>query len=421
MVGETTGLNCRTCGAAIDLRGLTHTRTVVCSSCGTIQDPHDPTVRILQEAWARMRITPTIPLGTRGTVDGHRHDVIGFQYRTIEVEGETYGWNEYVLFNPYYGFKYLSEYDGHWNLVTPLQAIPEMAPGRTAAARYDGKRFRHFQSADATTAYVLGEFPWRVRAGDVVHTADYVAPPEMLSAERTEEETTWSHGRYVNGRDIWTMFEMPGSPPRARGIFADQPSPWAGRTGRMWRAFAVLALVLLVVLGLRLATASRKPIFSGAYSFRPGAGEPSFVTEPFAVEGSRPTTVEVAFDTDLSNNWTYFNVALVNMDTGSALDFGKEVSYYFGRDSDGNWTEGSRRGAVRVPSVDPGSYYLRVEPEADAGSRTAVRYRLSVREDVPTWWPYLVVLGLLAIPPVLVTMRAASFETKRWQESDHAG
>jgi hypothetical protein len=109
MVGETTGLNCRTCGAAIDLRGLTHTRTVVCSSCGTIQDPHDPTVRILQEAWSRMRITPTIPLGTRGMVDGHRYDVIGFQYRTIEVEGETYGWNEYVLFNPYYGFKYLSE------------------------------------------------------------------------------------------------------------------------------------------------------------------------------------------------------------------------------------------------------------------------------------------------------------------------
>ena len=93
--------------------------------------------------------------------------------------------------------------------------------------------------------------------------------------------------------------------------------------------------------------------------------------EPFAVEGSRPTTVEVAFDTNLSNNWTYFNVALVNLDTGSALDFGKEVSYYFGRDSDGNWTEGSRRGVVRVPSVDPGSYYLRVETETDARSRTA--------------------------------------------------
>jgi len=97
------------------------------------------------------------------------------------------------------------------------------------------------------------------------------------------------------------------------------------------------------------------------------------------------------------------------------------VSYYFGRDSDGNWTEGSRRGAVRIPSVDPGSYYLRVEPETDARSRTAVNYQLTVREDVPTWWPYLVILGLLAVPPVLVTMRAASFETKRWQESDHAG
>ena len=39
-------------------------------------------------------------------------------------------------------------------------------------------------------------------------------------------------------------------------------------------------------------------------------------------------------------------LALINDDTGVAYDFGKEVSYYFGRDSDGSWTEGADRQTV---------------------------------------------------------------------------
>ncbi len=31
------------------------------------------------------------------------------------MEGVAYSWHEYVLFNPYKGFRYLTEYDGHWN------------------------------------------------------------------------------------------------------------------------------------------------------------------------------------------------------------------------------------------------------------------------------------------------------------------
>ena len=172
------GFNCANCGAAVELRALTHTVAVACTSCGAILDPRDPTLVILQEAALRQRYTPVIPLGTRGTWEGHPFEVVGFQRRSITVDDEKYGWNEYVLFNPYYGFRYLSEYNGHWNAIRALRSVPAyLRQGDRPSLQYQHKYFRHFQTAVATTDFVLGEFPWRVRAHDTVEASDVIAPP----------------------------------------------------------------------------------------------------------------------------------------------------------------------------------------------------------------------------------------------------
>ena len=65
---KTAGFNCRNCGAAIELRAVELTKSVACTSCAAIQEPNDPNVLILQEAQARERYVPKIPLGTRGTL-----------------------------------------------------------------------------------------------------------------------------------------------------------------------------------------------------------------------------------------------------------------------------------------------------------------------------------------------------------------
>ncbi|MGN7062052.1 DUF4178 domain-containing protein, partial [Neisseria sp. P0001.S006] len=68
---------------------------------------------------------PLIPLGTRGKFHGDAYEAIGFQVRTIHVEGEAYSWAEYLLFNPFKGFRYLTEYNGHWNDVKPVKSLPK--------------------------------------------------------------------------------------------------------------------------------------------------------------------------------------------------------------------------------------------------------------------------------------------------------
>jgi hypothetical protein len=411
------GFNCRNCGAPVTLRGLSWTQTVTCPSCDAIQDPNDPNLLVLQEAARRERVKPLIPLGTRGTLGGRTYEAIGFQHRTIQVDDETYGWSEYLLFNPYHGFRYLSEYQGHWNVIRTLHALPEMHAGQRGNASYGGRTFRHFQSSTATTAYIIGEFPWEARSGDRVSFSDYVAPPQLLSAEREIDDTTWSLGQYTTGAEIWRAFSLPGSPPAAQGVFANQPNPHAGRPSRFWKVFLALAALLVLLVGWRAIGSDGEAVFNYGNTFTPGPGEASLVTPEFDL-ATGPTNLEVDIETDLANNWAYFNLALIEARTGEAFDFGEEVGYYFGSDGDGNWTEGSKRGEVMLAQVPAGRYYLRVEPEGDGAQRAPVHYTIRVIRDVPTLWPYVVALLLLVIPPIWVTLRSMGFEGKRWSESD---
>ncbi len=135
---------------------------------------------------------------------------------------------------------------------------------------------------------------------------------------------------------------------------------------------------------------------------------------------NRASNLELTISTNLTNNWAYFNFALINSETGVALDFGREVSYYYGTDSDGRWTEGSAADVATLSTVEAGTYYLRVEPESGTPGGPPVNYSLKIRRDVPSPVYYVLAILVLLLPPIFITLRAAAFEARRWQESDFA-
>jgi predicted RNA-binding Zn-ribbon protein involved in translation (DUF1610 family) len=415
-------VNCPSCGAVVEVRTFGHAVTIVCPSCGSVLDAQDAGVRILQQFKKAVRFDPLIPLGTRGKVLGIDYEVVGFQVREILVDGTPYRWREYLLFNPYQRFRYLTEFDGHWNVVSTLRSLPAGAPGPVSEQPrwYDRQRFRHFQTATAKTIFVLGEFPWQVRVGETATVVDLVAPPRMLSAEITEDkEVTWSLGEYVPGAAIWSALALPGAPPPAKGIFADQPSPFTGVVGRMWRRAALLALAATVVWLAHLATAREKRSFSQEFAFDPrSAQDTSFVTPVFELDG-RPSAILVETAATLDNQWIFVGYALVNDETGQTFEFGREVSYYHGVEDGEAWTEGSGSDAVALPQIPPGRYFLRIEPEGEQGSMP-VRYRVTVVRDVATSMWFIAALVLLILPPIGASFKSAAFERRRWQESDHA-
>jgi hypothetical protein len=415
IVAKPQALACPNCGGPVERRGLGYSITAVCPQCKAVLDASTPQLQILQRAeGAQSQRTPLIPLGSRGVIAGTKWELIGFQTRQDE-EGDE--WEEYLLFNPYKGFRYLTQFDGHWNFIRALEEVLETREHLSRyPVSYNGRVYKHFGGGPATTTFVLGEFPWRVKAGDRVNTQDYVNPPYVLSSESTGGEMTWSHGEYIAGKEVCDAFAVEGPAPPAQGTYLNQPSPYHGGIGAIWTSFVIMA-GLLVGLVIFFATFSRQEtVFRSSYAFASGqTAEPSFVTPDFELTG-RPASLELAVNTDLGNNWTYFNFALVNEETGQGYDFGREVSFYHGSYSDGPWDEGSRNSSVMLPSVEPGKYYLRVEPEMDSG---AVDYSLTLRHDVPNYTWFLIAFGLLLIPPIWYTVRARGFDAQRWMSSQH--
>lgn len=143
-------ISCPNCGGPVQIRGFAHTLSVACQQCQTLLDTSTPEVRILQTFQSQERVQLTIPLGSRGKIGGTPYEVIGFQIREVSSDGDSYSWNEYLLFNPYKGFRYLTEYNGHWNFVQVQTALPEpsFARGRPAW-RFGGQKYAAFDSMTA--------------------------------------------------------------------------------------------------------------------------------------------------------------------------------------------------------------------------------------------------------------------------------
>lgn len=415
-------LSCPSCGGPITLRGFELSLTVVCPSCHAVLDAKDPNLAVLQAASKKLKQgePPKIPLGTRGTWRGQPFEVIGYQIRKITVDRIEYAWREYLLFNPFYGFRYLTEYDGHWNDAVVIRRLPRITQ-RTSQplAALDGRSYRHFQTAVAITSFALGEFPWEVHVGDKATVTDYVAPPYMLSREVTDEESVWSLSTYVEAGEIWRAFKLQGAPPNARGVYANQVAPSMGALSSIGSISMVFAILLFIAAVIVMATSRPEQVFTGRYRARDDVSKPdtAFVTPSFDING-RTSGLQVQLDADVQNSWEYFNFALINEATGKAFDFGREVSYYYGVDEDGPWSEGSTSDRAIVPSVPAGRYYLLIQPEGS--DPTPVTYRVTLTHDVHSGWPIVFGLLFLAAMPALLYARNASFETARWRESDHA-
>ena len=388
IVPKVAGLNCPNCGASVELRTFGQAITVTCPNCQSVLDAKDPNVAVLQQAQSAVRIEPVIPLGSRGLFSGVRFEAIGFQVRTTNDQDEDPdSWQEYLLYNPYHGYRYLTEYQGHWNLVRVANAIPEQTSGNHL--RIADSVFSLYGRANAVTSYVIGEFPWQVRVGDSAQTADYISAPQILSSESTTEETVWSIGHYVSGAEVWQAFQLAGTAPAAHGVFANQPSPYLGAPTLWGTAWKLLAAA--VVLALLLQSTSGKQVYHQDVRLATGPQ----LTPLFDVPGHESNLQIEA--RNRSGESFYVHYALVNQASGRSRAFGRSVA---------------RVDEAVVPSVAPGAYALRMESEPPGA-----QFDLTVRRNVPSLAFFWIVVVMLLIPPLAQMLRRSSFERARWQGS----
>jgi len=393
-VPKVSGLNCPNCGGAIELRSFSNATSVVCQNCLSILDARDPNLAILQRAKHKEHIVPDIPLGTRGAFAGGTFETIGFQVRTVYEDGEAFSWQEYLLFNPYKGFRYLTVYQGHWNFVRTLNTLPQADGPKNV--RVLNTTFKIFSNAVATTTFVLGEFPWMVKVGEQVQCTDYVAPPKILSAETTPEEIVWSMGDYMTSEEVWQAFKLTTPPPRAIGVFENQPAPIGEKASSLWRTSLMIAAAAVAIAFLIYSTGSRKVVYHQSYTI----GTP--ISASFEVPGHNSNLELKTINQTGQPMYVEYSLEKPGM---KPIKFGRQVSFGGGGD------------VADIPSIDSGHYVLNVVAEAPAGLTTG-QYVIELKRDVPSLGWVFGALILLLIPPILQSLRASSFERARWAGSD---
>ncbi len=131
-------LNCPNCGGPVELRGFAHTLSVVCPQCLSVLDAATPEFQILQKFQGKQRDPAEDPAGNARQIRRHavRSDRLPGA-RSTRPTDDFFCWDEYLLFNPYKGFRYLTEYQGHWNFVRVMSALPvrNRSAGKRAVLR----------------------------------------------------------------------------------------------------------------------------------------------------------------------------------------------------------------------------------------------------------------------------------------------
>ena len=411
---------CPGCGSPMQARSR-DILAVGCASCGTVVDTADRNYKVLSRArqGEREQYVPRLPLGSKGVLEDKPVEVIGFLVRRCKVEGIAYTWREYLLAGEHGTYRWLTEYNGHWNIVDVLSRPPATSGiVEVDSLRFGGQVFKHFSTTPiAEVIQVTGEFTWRVKRGESNRVVDYVAPPLMLSSEATSNDLNWSQGCYATPESIAAAFKLPNALPEPIGVYANQPNPWADTTRRVWTLFLKLALVAIVVQSFFFFMSSEKLLLRQDFTFEPRSSD-EVQSGEFTLAGKQ-RKLAVRQSTSLDNNWIGLDLLLVNKTTGQAWPAAREIAYYWGYD-DGRWSEGSRDDEVVFVNIPAGTYYLTIDPDMPPDKNVAVRDRLEVLTPRAGWSNFIIVMLFLAAFPIFATMRKAAFETRRWAESDHA-
>ncbi|HMV37229.1 MAG TPA: DUF4178 domain-containing protein [Turneriella sp.] len=100
------GFKCPNCGGPVNLELPGKSVTIRCPKCSSILEPEHEVLKLRDKYNEQFPHRQWIPMGTEGTLNGIKFKCVGMVVRGDDDGGE---WSEYLLFNPYHGYRYLVE------------------------------------------------------------------------------------------------------------------------------------------------------------------------------------------------------------------------------------------------------------------------------------------------------------------------
>ena len=244
---KTTHIKCPNCGGDVPKLSGERAERLGCPYCGAVSDIAAQQVVAQQERTMKL---PDIPIGSRGVIDGLEYICIAYVKRSTEIEGESFAWEEYLLWSQGLGFRWLVKDEAAWMWVVSVNLSELDLTGMPHRAGWGGRSFSLRNRNVARVDYVLGEVYWKCEIGETVRVTDLVNGADVLSREESPGEVRWSYSAPVAWAVIAQAFGLRMDSPAAQFAgFGGGPAKSAGCAQSMMTLLVVGFVLLLCMVG----------------------------------------------------------------------------------------------------------------------------------------------------------------------------
>lgn len=400
---------CAACGKTGSLLAGPRSRAWVCPICRTLH--HSKQGKISKQGalpkWGGA--APVLRVGMRGVLRDTEWTVTGILRRVDKKS--RFEWTEFALFNPFRGYRWLSEANGHWSFGTraagPVKTVLDKA-------EYGGRSFALFTRGTALAKNAEGEFTWALKMGEGRAMSDYIDPPLMLTKEGAGGESNWTCNEYLDPEEVRRAFGPQHMPPRL-GVAPNQPSPWGGQASR-WVGISVACACLVLALQILAGISSDQRAWRGEGAL---PADTTVLSEAFEVAGG-PQAVSITLYSEVDNDWLELRGELIDSARGSRRAFEIGSEHWRGYTDGEYWAEGERIATVTLSSLPDGRYRLLGHASMGQAQSFPVRYTVEVKRNASFLSDFWITMAILAAAAGFVTWRRFDFERERWLLGDGA-
>ncbi len=411
--GET--IHCANCGKPYEGRLLGSTKSVTCASCGSILELSEAQTKVIG---SNSGAAPpfTFEIGTPLIFNKIQYEVMGRMLYDQLDEGLHYFSREYILYSPSAGYRRLVEENGHFLLggVGHVAFTPPMKPKKKQRVKIGDKTYKWFESGKVELVWVEGALPWRAGIGETTRFTHLINPPEFVEYEITGTEAELFKGRYVEPQEMSVAAPKFTTLPQPCGIHSAQPYTPSKWLKGLWK----IALVFIVVnsaLGL-YTCAVNNPRTLVTEHVTADNYKNEYLSKLFRIE--KPGILRIFGSAPVYNSWLALSFALVDSDDKVVSETDGELSFYSGRDSEGNWSEGSKNFSTEFLVKKPGDYKLLIYGIGGSGDKAGPARDeaadITLQSGVSLAWYFWIPIVFAIILALLQPIKKMLFESKRW-------
>jgi hypothetical protein len=410
-------VRCASCGKPYEGKRVDSTEMIVCDACGANLQLDEAETRVIGQNSGKGPYF-TFPIGTPITINKVKYEVMGRLLYVETDEGIEYPSFEYTLYNPETGYLWLAQEQGHFTISAPyhMRAVIPASSIPRVKVRIDKEEFRVYEQGTVTLKWVDGALPWVAKVGEKTRYTHLIKPPECVDREITDREMELFRGRYVSHEELKRGIPDDINLPTKSGIGSCEPytpSPWVKGTGIIGGIFLLVNIVMLIFsfMADRGNVVLQEKIDASSY-------KKEYLSQPFEINVNG-SIVRLTGYAPLANSWVALDFALVNENDQVIGEFYDEASYYYGRDSEGKWTEGAQDFTTHFWVENAGTYRLLVHGQGGSGYKGPSRNEnisLVLEEGATISWYFIFPILLAIFIAVLGKLSKWTFETRRWSQ-----